>query len=810
MQVSVGYSDYPDSAAAGKEAARMAIAKSNREDPCSLVLLFCTARHNQQLLRKAVSSVVGESKEIFGGGAAGVITNDYFGYAGDQVCVGCIWLEESSCTVLCEGGMSQSETETGKRLGRGLLEAGISRESPLILLYDAIDRSDDGGVRLLLATWLLEGIEQGMGFMPEIMGAGLQGDHSCTATMQYTGTGIEGHSAIALSFSDDIHVDSIIMHGCRPASPYYKVTKSDGPVILEINNRPALEFMNEVLDGAIAPEEYPFFLLFGLNHGERWGEYDESNYASRLCMGIDKERGGIVMFEPDMVEGMEFQIMFRSLDLGYMKPKIEKVFDQLQGREPIFALYIDCAGRCAGYGGVDIEDAYVIQKAVGKKVPLLGIYTGAEIAPMGGRSRGLDLTGVFCLFSKENLQEKAGKKTGNKAVWEGVLSGGCENVPVEAALRLCEKNAAKVLALDSKSIAIRHELEQKRRGFSLLAELAVSLREGAVDEDAFFYITQRINSALNMQKTAVLLPNEKGGFSPYVLQGYSVEEKAALSGQIIQLPEELLDPEEPVLITAADSEKRFAELRRVLRLPYFISSPVVVRNVGSEVAAVIITGRMIESVPFLSRLGRSDVETVQAISALLASILVYQKLDDANRQAQSDVLTGLFNRKALEFNVEHRLQTELSAKKKFAFIIIDCDYFKVINDSYGHMEGDTVLNALARFLEKSFRADDCVARIGGDEFAVFCSISDSEGEDQFFRRLAHIVGTWSKSVFTVNEGTTFNSTMSVGISMAPRDGHSYEELFQHADVALYRSKELGRNQYTVYDRATMSEISGHK
>ena len=142
-----------------------------------------------------------------------------------------------------------------------------------------------------------------------------------------------------------------------------------------------------------------FFLTFGVNKGDKWGDYDEDAYANRLCLAVDKEREGLVMFEPDMVEGTEFQIMYRSLDLDYIAPKLESLFARLDGRRPVFALYINCAGRAAGYAGSDLEDALEIQRAVADRVPLLGMYTGVEIASVRGRPRGLDWTGVFCLFS---------------------------------------------------------------------------------------------------------------------------------------------------------------------------------------------------------------------------------------------------------------------------------------------------------------------------------------------------------------------------------------------------------------------------
>jgi small ligand-binding sensory domain FIST len=136
-----------------------------------------------------------------------------------------------------------------------------------------------------------------------------------------------------------------------------------------------------------------------VNNSDKWGDYDENNYASRLCLAVDPGRDGIVMFEPDMTEGTEFQIMYRSLEHDYMKPRIAGLFEKIGDRVPVFAFYINCAGRAAGYGGIDMEDAVMVQKTVAGRVPVLGVYSGVEIARIMGRPRGLDWTGVLCLFS---------------------------------------------------------------------------------------------------------------------------------------------------------------------------------------------------------------------------------------------------------------------------------------------------------------------------------------------------------------------------------------------------------------------------
>ncbi|WP_027188673.1 FIST signal transduction protein [Desulfovibrio cuneatus] len=399
MHVGVGYSELPGSTAAGTEAAVQALAGQKKHGPCSLVLLFATARHNATHLRSAVAAVVGEGVPIIGGSAVGIITNTQFGYAGEQVGVAAIWLQQEKYQMFVEENLTAGETEAGMRLGRAMLARGITPQTPFFLFYDALVKTDQG-LRMIMATSLLAGLEQGLGFFPPLFGAGMQGDFIGTPTQQWTGSGTQQHTALGLAFSPEVQVDFAIMHGCRPGTGYYTVTKAEGQTILEINGQPALPFLRSLLGAAIPQEAYPFFLLFGVGSKGKWQEFAEEHYASRLCLGLDLQRNGIVMFEPDMVAGTEFQIMYRNgEDHGYIPPRIEALFQGVQHRKPVLALYINCAGRAAAYSGLKHEDAEVVQHAVAGRAPLLGLYTGVEIAPMEGRPRGLDWTGVFCLLS---------------------------------------------------------------------------------------------------------------------------------------------------------------------------------------------------------------------------------------------------------------------------------------------------------------------------------------------------------------------------------------------------------------------------
>ncbi|MDR2522345.1 MAG: response regulator [Synergistaceae bacterium] len=228
--------------------------------------------------------------------------------------------------------------------------------------------------------------------------------------------------------------------------------------------------------------------------------------------------------------------------------------------------------------------------------------------------------------------------------------------------RISEGNAAKILALDAQSIAIRHELEQKRRGFALLAELSVSLRRRSghesIFESVFIPAARRLNAALNMQRTAVLTLDEKGCFRASVLQGYPEKREKIVASRSIEVDGELLDPECPVLVNGADPADRLASLREAVDIPYLISTALLYDN---AVGAILITGRMAEEAPFLFRLRRSDVETVRAVGALMAAVLVEQRLEDKLRKARDQAEKNARAKGEFLANMSHEIRTPVNA-----------------------------------------------------------------------------------------------------------------------------------------------------
>lgn len=397
MKVGVGFRNAADSEAAGREATLAALA-DGRLSGCDLVLAFSTSLHDAEAFRDGIRSAAGPRARIVGGQAVGALTNRELGYGSFETGVAVFRFDGSGAEVISEGGLDRGERAVGHRLGEALRHR--AHDDPTLLLYDSINRVDRR-MKLNMATPLLEGLSNAAGSRSALVGAGLCGDMSGSPTYQIVDDEVRQQSAMAVVFDNAVRMHSTILHGCQPASDYRTVTRTDGATILELDGEPAVDVIRHLLGDRISPEEFGFFVTLGLNVGDPWAPYDESSYINRLCLKVDHRRGGLVMFEPDIREGAQVQFMHRNVNLDYIPPRIEALFDELGNRRPVFALYIDCAGRAASYAGLDEEDAAMVQRVVGDRAPLLGFYSGVEIGQILGQPRPLDWTGVFCLFSVE-------------------------------------------------------------------------------------------------------------------------------------------------------------------------------------------------------------------------------------------------------------------------------------------------------------------------------------------------------------------------------------------------------------------------
>ena len=181
-----------------------------------------------------------------------------------------------------------------------------------------------------------------------------------------------------------------------------------------------------------------------------------------------------------------------------------------------------------------------------------------------------------------------------------------------------------------------------------------------------------------------------------------------------------------------------------------------------------------------------------------APVLEAKRLMETLRESTlRDAMTGLHNRRFLEESVDTLVGQAQRRKCSMAFLMLDLDYFKMVNDTYGHDVGDAVLKALAKLLKQSVRASDYVIRYGGEEFLILLQETDAADADTVAEKIRAAVA----DLKVQTSGGILQKTISIGISSFPEDSDTFWQALKFADVALYHAKETGRNRVVRFTKA---------
>lgn len=211
---------------------------------------------------------------------------------------------------------------------------------------------------------------------------------------------------------------------------------------------------------------------------------------------------------------------------------------------------------------------------------------------------------------------------------------------------------------------------------------------------------------------------------------------------------------------------------------------------GHAIGALVVIGAPLDA-------GSPKAEQVNRLVAELGSRLgAVRAVNEAQERAVKDALTGLHNRREFDRQFENFRVEGLT--RPAALIYLDLDHFKRLNDSLGHPAGDAALVHVARILERETRGVDLVARIGGEEFAVWLPETTLSKAMDIAERMRKAIenGGWRW------DGQEQRLTVSSGVSACPDSSSSLENLRALADAALYRAKEAGRNRV---EKATPSK-----
>ena len=398
----VGYVDSTESLESGRRCAEKAMANGSL-DRSDFTVAFCGGNHDPIDFLQGVREVVGDST-LIGGTAVGVITNEKASYGGYEAGVAVVSSDSIRFDAVSVGGLKESEEAAGEELGRMLAGRSAEDAQAILLFYDSVKSTPPLTVNL--ASQLIKGVERGLGGAhAPVLGGGMIKDYQWSGSHVFANDQAVTQHAVGVVVSGDCSVHHAISHGCEPASDYHTITRIEGPVVKELDGRPALDVIEDIIGPGAARDwqQYSLLVTLGANYGQDpYGDFDENEYVNRLIAAANPEDGSVILFESDFGPGERVQIMRRSNEhmLSSARQMSNSVLESVGESDPFLALYIDCAGRTSGFSGAGAEEGAIIQETIGSRMPLLGFYSGVEIAPFMGGSRALDWTGVLVVLSE--------------------------------------------------------------------------------------------------------------------------------------------------------------------------------------------------------------------------------------------------------------------------------------------------------------------------------------------------------------------------------------------------------------------------
>ena len=392
LRAGAGLSSHTSTERAVEEAATQAMARAGvgRAD---FVLIFSTVDHlaNWQTLTAAVQRAAG-TDQVVGSSAAGVLTGEgeIEGSAGLAVMV--LASDSIQARPFLFRPLREREGQIGAELGNAA-RAGAAEESLLVAFPDPYNGRPQR---------LFEGIAAAAGFVP-VVGAGSSENGSQGMTFQLCGDKIANNALSGFALSGAFATSIGITQGCRPVSDPMTITKAEGNLIFEIDNRPAFEIFARVIKGPLLEnlQRALAYVFVGLPADTRRNSVGAGEYLVRNIAGLDPQKGILAVGE-EVFEGERMIFTLRDgerarEDLGQM---LQRQTQSLGGKAPGFGLYFNCCARGRSLYGIDGIDSAYIRQALGD-VPLIGMFGSFEIGPLGEKNHLLAYTGVLMLITEK-------------------------------------------------------------------------------------------------------------------------------------------------------------------------------------------------------------------------------------------------------------------------------------------------------------------------------------------------------------------------------------------------------------------------
>lgn len=391
IRAGAGQSSHHSTARAAEDAARQAMAQAGIQR-ADAALVFFTADHakSQRELIEPLCRVIG-TDQIAGASAAGILTSAGEVEGSHGVAVLVLASDQMAARPFLFEPLRERDREVGAEIAR--CAADHAEQNCLLTLFP--DTYNGQPQRLLQA------LEQEAGFVP-VVGAGAAENGTAQATYQLCGGALTTNAVAGMVLSGSFHASIDITQGCQPLTGPMVITKAEKNLIYEIDNRPALDVFARLLKGPLAEDiRRALTVLFvGLPADRNENSVGPGKYLVRNIIGLDPAKGILGVAE-EVREGQAMIFAFRDgqrarEDLNQM---LARQVENSRGKKPAFGLYFNCCARGSSLYGIPGIDSAYIRQALGD-FPLIGMFGGYELAPLGGANRLFAYTGVLALITE--------------------------------------------------------------------------------------------------------------------------------------------------------------------------------------------------------------------------------------------------------------------------------------------------------------------------------------------------------------------------------------------------------------------------
>jgi len=393
IRAGVGQSSSDSSVKAAEQAAAAAMQQAaiSRAD---FAVAFLTVDHlpNYQRIVTALKHVCGTG-QVVGSSGAGILTGEGETEGSHGLAVLVVSSDEIKGDPFLFQPVRGRDEEVGNQIA-SLIGSPAKENSHLILFPDSYNSRPD---RLFAA------IEDRIGFLP-VIGAGSSENGTAGATYQFCGEQITTSGVAGLQLSGAFRSSIEFTQGCQPITGPMVITKAERNLIYEIDHRPAFEVFSQVIKGPLLEDlRRALTVVFvGLPADRNQRDLTPGNYLVRNIIGLDSAKG-ILGISEEVREGVP--IVFTVRDSQKAREDLTQMLHRqtrnLDGKSPAFGFYFNCCARGSSLYGIPGLDTAYIRQSLGQ-FPLIGLFGGFELAPLGRKNHLLAYTGVLALITDES------------------------------------------------------------------------------------------------------------------------------------------------------------------------------------------------------------------------------------------------------------------------------------------------------------------------------------------------------------------------------------------------------------------------